>query len=68
MYILASDFNAKDDKYIFKAKNSCGVYLSFFFLNFFDDLFIGNLQNSRLKPGFRYIIFICICVGVGRGY
>ena len=36
-----------------------------FFLNKTDDylyLFIRNLENSRLKPFFRYTIFIYICV------
>ena len=26
-------------------------------------LYIRNLKNSRLKPVFRYTIFVCICVG-----
>ena len=44
---LALDFFEKDNKYVFKAINSK----------------LRNLENLRLKPVFRYTIFICICVG-----
>ena len=27
-------------------------------------LYIRNLENSHLKPVFRYTIIICICVGI----
>ena len=74
MYILASDFSEKDDKYILKLK-ICVVYREFlvikyvfivFFRKISDDylyLYIRNLESSRLKPVFRYTIAICICVG-----
>ena len=73
MYILASDLKKKkDDKYVFKARNACCFWYGVFSLyRFFQTnqmsinlyLYIRNLENSRLKPVFRYIISICICVG-----
>ena len=72
MYILASISFEKDDKYVFIAA-ACREFFSFkihsyrfFFQNRTDDylyLYIRNLENSRLKPVFRYTIIICICVG-----
>ena len=74
MYILASVFFQKEHKYVLKLEIcvACREFLAFknvvivFFRNKTDDylyLYIRNLENSRLKPVFRYTIFICICVG-----
>ena len=65
MYILVSDFFWKRlYKYVFKTRNSCCDRE--FFRSKSDDylnLYIRNLENSRLKLVFRYTISICICVG-----
>ena len=38
-------------------------FLAFQWYLIVDDLYIRNLENSRLKPGFRDTISFCICVG-----
>ena len=75
MYILASDFFFKKtiNTYLkLEYRVVCREFLAFkyvvivFFRNKTDDylyLYIRNLENSRLKPVFRYTIFIYICVG-----
>ena len=73
MYILASVVFEKDDKYVFKARNSCCVWeflaFEYVFIVFFETkqmiiyIFFRNLENSGLKPAFWYTIIICICVG-----
>ena len=66
MYILASNFFEKDDKYVFKARNlDAFKYVFIIFENnqMIICICIRNFENSRLKPGFLYTIFICICVG-----
>ena len=63
MYILAPFFLEKDDKCVFKARNSCAC--KEFLANKTDDylyLYIRNLEILRLKPIFRYTISICICL------
>ena len=57
MYILASDFFEKDDKYTFKARSSCVwkfLAVKYVFIGFFrnrsDDylyLYIRNLENTH---------------------
>ena len=75
MYILASEFL---DKYVFKATTSCcvkGIFslimrLYRFFRNRSDAylyLYIGYLENSRLKTVFRYTISFAF-VFAGTGY
>ena len=77
MYILSFDFFEKDDKYVFKTRNSCCVkgVLAFntnlsFFLNKSDDylhFYITILENSRLKSVFgtqNTFVFVL----AGRGY
>ena len=63
----------KVDKNVFKAKNVvCREFLAFkysLFQNKSNDylyLYIRNLKNSRLKPGFWYKISNLICVGRQR--
>ena len=74
MYILASIFFQKTINMYLKLeiRVACWEFLAFkyvvivFFRNKTDDylyLYIRNLENLRLKPVFRYTIFICICVG-----
>ena len=75
MYILASVFFSKKtiNTYLkLEIRVACREFLALkyvvivFFRNKTDDylyLYIRNLEYSRLKPVFRYAIFICICVG-----
>ena len=78
MYILASDFLEKDNKYISKARNSCVdtfqplntyIYISFLFRNKSDNLFlyIRNHENSRLQPVFG-TQYPFVYVWAGREY
>ena len=75
-YILASVVFPKKKKNIYlklEIRVACREFLAFkyvpsylFFGNKTDDyfyLYMRNLENSRLKPVFRYTIFICIYVG-----
>ena len=77
MYILASDFSEKDDKYVYEAGNLCcmqeifslSIHIYHFFRNksdYYYYLYSRNIKNSCLKPGFRHKIFICICVVKSR--
>ena len=74
-------FFEKDDKYLFKSRNSCCVYgiwifsiwirIYRFFLKKnkiinYTYFYIRNLENSRSKSGFQFTISICICVGRKR--
>ena len=75
MYILASFFFSKKtlNTYLkLEIRVVCREFLAFkygiivFFRNKTDDylyLYVRNIENSSLKPVFRYTIFICICVG-----
>ena len=64
MYIVASVFFSKKtiNTYLkLKIRVACREFLAF---NYLVIVFfvIRNLENTRLKPVFRYAIFICICV------
>ena len=75
MYNIASDFFWKKIINMYwklEIRVVCREFLAFFKNKSYDYLYlyIRNLENSHLKPVFRYTISISICVGsrAGREY
>ena len=57
IYVVCREFLVFEYLYILFFQNKSDDYLY---------LYIRNLENSRLKPVFRFTTSICICVGRKR--